>query len=89
MTQATLPTMNATGSTIPTGPRGDHRPEDIELCDRIARQMRRHNLAHRNEDCITRDIHDYRHYLETMDARTAITTDGRQTARKTKERKTI
>ena len=44
------PTMNATGSTIPTGPRGDHRPEDIELCDRIARQMRRHNLAHRNEE---------------------------------------
>lgn len=81
MTQATLPTMNATGSTIPTGPRRDHRPNAIELCDRIARQMRRHNLAHRNEEgdafcwCGLRFAtldglyrHCARHYLETMDA---------------------
>ena len=26
----------------------------------------RHEGRHRVEDCITRDIHDYRHYLETI-----------------------
>lgn len=25
-----------------------------------------HEGRHRVEDCITRDIHDYRHYLETI-----------------------
>lgn len=25
-----------------------------------------HERRHRVEDCITRDIHDYRHYLETI-----------------------
>ncbi|WP_244609394.1 hypothetical protein [Bifidobacterium moukalabense] len=94
--------MNTTESISPTKPRRDHMPNDIELCDRIARQMHRHNLAHRNENgdafcwCGLRFAtldglyrHCARHYLETMDGRTDITTHGRQTARKTKERKTI